>query len=120
MAVDKKYVRDLQWTLTLFEGYQEGGQVAPLQVDQVRSTLLNAQNAVLKDIQDTNNALDQFKLQLGVPVNMPLVLDDTPGGPITRQLDRYYEILAESKAAADKVAKLEPAAPHELRDQLTK
>src|SRR5207253_8691721 len=99
MAIDKKYVRELEKALQLFEGFQEGGQVAPLQVDQVRSTLLNARNAVLKDAQDLANAADQFKLQLGLPANVPLFVDDTLGRPITLQLDRYYAVLSESDAA---------------------
>src|SRR5262249_6494102 len=49
--------------------------------------------------QDVTNALDQFKQQLGVPVNLPLLLDDAPARPITRQLDRYYEVLADADAA---------------------
>src|SRR5207237_1243474 len=98
LAVDRTYVADLERALRLYEGFQEGGQVAPLQVDQVRSTLLNARNTVLKDMQDTANALDQFKLQLGIPANLPLVLDDGPARPITRVLDRYYKVLDESDA----------------------
>ena len=43
---------DLEKALRLYEGFQEGGQVSPLQVDQVKSTLLNARNTVLKDMQD--------------------------------------------------------------------
>ena len=99
MAVDQKYVHDLERALQLFQGFEEGGQVSPLQVSQVRVALLNSRNAVLKDYQDKTNALDQFKLQLGIPINLPLVLDDTPGRPITRQYDRYYEVLAEANAA---------------------
>src|SRR5262249_27440747 len=116
--VDQKYVRELRWTLRLYEGFQEGGQVSPLQVDQVRSTLLNAENAVLKDIQDMSNALDQFKLQLGVPVNMPLVLDDAPARGITSQLDRYYEILTESDAAYKAIERQSGIAPEKLRGVL--
>src|SRR5207253_5099347 len=99
LAVDRKYVADLERALRLYEGFQEGGQVAPLQVDQVRSTLLNARNTVLKDMQDMANAADQFKLQLGLPANVPLFVDDTLGRPITLQLDRYYAVLSESDAA---------------------
>ena len=99
LAADRKYVLELEKGVRLFEGFQEGGQVAPLQVMQVKSTLLNARNTVLKDIQDTTNALDQFKLKLGVPANTPIVLDDALGRPVTRQIDRYYEVLAESDAA---------------------
>src|SRR5205085_424126 len=82
---------------------QGGGKAAPLQVDQVRSTLLQARNTVLKDAQDTANALDQLKLQLGIPANLPLLLDDTQGRPVTSQLDRYYAVLTESDAAARRI-----------------
>ncbi len=115
MAVDRKYVHELERGLLLFQGFQEGGQVSPLQVDQVNSTLLQARNTVLKDMQDTSNALDQFKLQLGVPANMPLQLDDTPARPITRQLDRYYEVLADADAAFKVVDQQELLAPAKLR-----
>jgi hypothetical protein len=118
MAVDRKYVVDLEKALLLYEGFQEGGQVAPLQVDQVKSTLLGARNTVLKDMQDTSNALDQFKLQLGVPANMPLALDDSPARPITKQLDRYYEILAQSDAAFKGLEQREQLEPAKLRGSL--
>ncbi len=65
MAVDTKLVRDLETALKIFEGYQEGGLFSPLQVDQVRSTLLQAKNNVLNDNQLFTNAVDQFKLLLG-------------------------------------------------------
>jgi hypothetical protein len=118
MAVDRKYVQDLEKALKLYEGLQEGGQVAPLQVDQVNSTLLQARNTVLKDIQDTTNAIDQFKIQLGIPANLPLVLDDTPARPITRQLDRYYDVLAQSDAAYKLMEQQDQTAPEKLRSVL--
>jgi hypothetical protein len=117
-AVDTKYVRDLEKALKLFEGFQEGGQVAPLQVAQVRSTLLNVQNTVLKDVQDKTNALDQFKLQLGIPANLPLILDDAPARPITRELDLYYEILAEADAAGKRLEAQQDLPANQLRAYL--
>ena len=118
LAVDRKYVIDLEKALLLFKGFEEGGQVAPLQVDQVRSTLLSAKNSVLKDIQDTTNALDQFKLQLGVPANMVLVLDDAPNREITRVLDRCTtrDVLATSDAPPTSWSRpRRPNAPEEMR-----
>jgi hypothetical protein len=115
LATDRKYVVDLEKAVKLFEGFQEGGIVAPLQVMQVKSTLLSAQNGVLKDIQDTTNALDQLKLHLGVPVNMPLVLDDTFARPVTRQLDRYYDVLDQADAAYKLVDAQEQTPPEKLR-----
>ena len=118
LAVDRKYVVDLEKALLLFKGFEEGGQVAPLQVDQVRSTLLSAKNSVLKDIQDTSNSLDQFKLQLGVPANMILVLDDVPARDVTRTLDRYYDVLDVSDAAYKQVEAFETVAPNQMRGAL--
>jgi outer membrane protein TolC len=115
MAADKRYVQDLEKAIKLFEGLQEGGQVSPLQVLQVRSTLLQAQNTVLTDQQFVTNALDQFKLVLGLPANLPLILDDTASREMTRQLDRYYEVIADADAAYKRVEAQEQLAPEKLR-----
>jgi outer membrane protein TolC len=114
MAADKKLVQDLEKAIRLFEGLQEGGQVSPLQVSQVRSTLLQAKNTVLTDQQFVTNALDQFKLVLGLPANLPLVLDDSACRDLTRQLDRYYEVIADADAAY----KLVEAQEHLVVDKL--
>jgi outer membrane protein TolC len=118
MAADKKLVSDLREALRIYEGYQEGGQFSPLQVSQVRSTLLQAENTVLQDQQFVTNALDQFKLLLGLPANLPLILDDTPARPITTQLDRYYEVITDSDAAYRRIEKLEELPPDKLRAAL--
>jgi Outer membrane efflux protein len=115
MAADKKWVHDLDKAVRLFEGLQEGGQVSPLQVDQVRSTLLQAKNAVLVDQQNVTNALDQFKLVLGVPANLPLILDDAEARDITRQLDRYYEVIEDANAAYKLIERQEQLAPDKVR-----
>jgi hypothetical protein len=120
MAVDKKYVRDLEKALVLYEGFQEGGEVSPLQVAQVQSTLLNARNTVLNDLQFVTNALDQLKLQLGLPANTPLLLDDSPGRPITRQLDRYYQIAEEADTASKFVEQESELTPAQYRSFLLK
>jgi outer membrane protein TolC len=115
MAVDEKLVQDLQRALRIYQGYQEGGQFSPLQVDQVQSTLLQAQNTVLTDQQFVNNAVDQFKLLLGMPANLPLILDDTPAREITRQFDRFYEVLYDSDLASKQVESQEDLPPEKLR-----
>ena len=81
--------------LKLFEGFQEGGLLTPLQVDQVKSTLLQARSAVLKDAQDMNNALDQRKVALQV---------------VQAQIKAEEEAEAElTKEAEDLTARLEAA-----------
>jgi hypothetical protein len=114
-AVDRRYLNDLENALKLFEGLQEGGLVAPIQVQQVNSTMLTARNTVASDTQFVMNALDQFKITLGLPANLPLLLDDSLGRPITRQLDRYYEILDNSDAAAKLLERQEDLPPDKVR-----
>jgi hypothetical protein len=115
MTMDKKLVADLEKAVELFEGLQEGGQVSPLQVDQARGRLLTGRNTVLSDIQNVNNAMDQFKLQLGLPTNIPLLLDDTPARPITRQFERYYEVLLQADTAFKLVDKQSQLPPEKMR-----
>ena len=119
MAADKKLVQDLTRALKILEAYQEGGMYSPLQVDQVRSTLLSAQNTVLADNQFVNNALDQFKVLLGLPTNLPLILDDTPARAITTQLDQYYQVIDEADAIQLIIEKQETAPPEKLRGVLS-
>lgn len=107
LAADRKLAHDLQETMKIIEAYQEGGFYSPLQVDQIRAQLLQAQNTVLSDQQFVANNLDQFKILLGLPTNMPLVLDDAPARPITRQLDNYYELIDQSGAANRKIERFE-------------
>ena len=118
MAADKKWVQDLQRALKIIEAYQEGGMFSPLQVEQVRSTLLTAQNTVLTDYQFVTNAVDQFKLVLGLPANLPLILDDTPARPITKILDRYYEVIDDATDVQLRVEKQESLEAQKLREML--
>jgi hypothetical protein len=115
MAADKKWVQDLQRALKILEAYQEGGMYSPLQVDQTRSTLLQAQNTVLTDEQFVINALDQFKLVLGLPANLPLILDDTPARPITNQFDAYYAVIDDADAAQAHIEKQDKTEAGKLR-----
>lgn len=114
-AADKKLEQELVRALRILEGYKEGNLFSPLQVDQVRSTLLQARNNLLVDKQLVTNGLDQFKLALGLPANTPLILDDTPARPVTRQLDRYYEVIDDADAANRLIEEQGKLAPEKLR-----
>jgi hypothetical protein len=85
-------VRKLEEYLVQFRGFAEGSDVSPLQVDQVEQQLLSSRNALIQRRLATENALDLFKLQLGIPTNTPLELDGRPLGPITTQLNRFNEL----------------------------
>lgn len=91
-------VAKLEEYLVQFRGFAEGSDVSPLQVDQVEQQLLSSRNALIARRLAVQNALDLFKLQLGVPTSVPLELDGRPVGPITEQLDRFGTLREEFDA----------------------
>src|SRR5262249_16557844 len=113
IALDEANIANLQAFLELFEGFKEGGDVSQLQVDQVEQQLLQGRSPLLTDQQDFYDAVDRFKLQLGLPVNLPLELDDAPLRPLKQQFQRYDQIFREFGAATREATALStlPAAP---------
>jgi hypothetical protein len=89
----------------------------------VLQQLLTSRSTVLNDQLILRNNLDQFKLQLGVPTDVPLELDDSLIRPIDRHLARLRRVFAEDSAVqAEEVRllRLDPAAVRaELRRLLT-
>jgi hypothetical protein len=57
----------------LIQGESSG--LSQLQLDQVESRLQTARQALVQDRQTYRNDLDSFKLQMGLPPDVPLVLD---------------------------------------------
>jgi hypothetical protein len=105
----RKNVAALEELLNTYRAYREGGQLAPLQVDQVEVQLLNSRGALLgsatggggtggSGVRGFLDALDNFKLQLGLPVTVPLELNDTPLRPIRLQLGRLEAVSADARA----------------------
>ena len=108
--------------MRLYKAFAEGGQYSDLQVGQVEVQLLTSRAALLGSANSTNNSttgirgyldtLDNFKLQLGLPLTVPLELDDTPLRPIHRQLGKFEEVYAqvnEIELLASKFDRAEPA-----------
>lgn len=100
-------VGNLENLLRLFQNFKEGGDVTQLQVDQVEQQLLNSRNSVLQRQLNLRDSLDQFKLQLGLPVNIALELDDGVLRPISEQMDRYQTLTNEFEAARQEVLQFE-------------
>ena len=104
----RKNVATLEKLLRFYQAFAEGGQFSDLQVGQVEVQLLNSRGQLLGSPLSTNNSttgirgyldtLDNFKLQLGLPLTVPLELDDTPLRPIHQQLARLEEIYAQLEA----------------------
>jgi len=116
---EESNVAALQRLLPEVAEYAEGGLVSSLQVEQVKLQLLQAQSSVLAVKQTRDNALDILKAQLGLPMDVPLKLDDEPAWPITDQLQRYDAILEDYKDAIKQLNGLyESAAPAKMRESL--
>src|SRR5439155_249193 len=99
LEIDRKNLSDLKRDFKRFEAYQEGGIIPPLQVETVRNQVLQAENTVLRDEQDVREAIDAFKLQLGLPLDVPLELDGAPLQPIQEQLARLENVFEEMQQA---------------------
>ncbi len=113
----RKNVAELERLLRIYQAYREGGQLAPLQVDQVEVQLLNSRGQLLGTagggggIRGYLDALDNYKLQLGLPVTVPLELDDTPLRPIRLQLGRLEDVSAQARALELEAERFDAAAP---------
>src|SRR5262249_49212582 len=94
IPITRQDLQDLGEILKLFRAFAEpeGGDLSQLQVDQAEQQLLQERSTLLRNEFDYRESLDQFKLQLGLPTDLPLELDDTPIRPITRQLQRYESV----------------------------
>lgn len=120
----QKNVRNLEKILQLFRAYEEGGEVGSLQVGQVEQDLLSSRSRLLQDQRALRDALDIFKTQLGIPLNLLIDLDDAPIQPITRQLENLESTIQQAEELSVKMERsdvIEEAAQmrQRVRDFLT-
>ena len=83
-------LRNEQRNLVLLEAYErrfaafhKAGEVSLIQLDQVRQNVALARSRVLRAQRRYFANLDRFKLQLGVPTNQPLGIDEQVLAPLT-------------------------------------
>jgi outer membrane protein TolC len=118
IAIDQENIEALERFLRLFQAFKEGGDVSQLQVDQVEQQLLLGRSTKLTDQQQYGNALDQFKIQLGLPTPLLIELEDTPLRPLTRQFRRFEQVFRQYDEASQASANLRTAEPGRLRAEL--
>jgi hypothetical protein len=95
----RENVVELEKILKLFDAYKEGGDISQLQVDRVEQQLLQGRTSVLQAEQGYRDAVDNFKLQLGVPTDLPLELDDRQTRPLAGQLRAYRGVIDQFEQA---------------------
>lgn len=108
---ERASVAKLEEIFKLFQAYKEGGDISQLQVDQVEQQLLQSRSTVLLRDQDHRDAMDRFKLQLGLPTDLNLDLEDQPYRPIQGQLARFDQIIDEFKQAREAIEEFDPQKP---------
>ncbi|MBN9120919.1 MAG: TolC family protein, partial [Planctomycetes bacterium] len=112
----RKNVAELERLLRIYRAYREGGQLAPLQVDQLEVQLLTSRGQLLgstgggaSGIRGFLDSLDSFKLQLGLPITVPLELNDAPLRAIYQQLGRLEDVSAQARALDAEAERFDPA-----------
>jgi hypothetical protein len=122
IANQKRNIESLENLLKLYQAFREGGQQSDLQVSQVEQQLLASRNQLLgsgnsavnsgggqgQGIRGYLDTLDNFKLQLGIPLTTGLELDQTPLQPIRDQLGRFEAVYAQVKEAEAQARRYEP------------
>lgn len=128
VANQQRNVAALEQLLRLYEAFREGGQQSDLQVGQVEIDLLSSRGQLLGaggggggagggggggggGIQGYLNQLDNFKLQLGLPLTVPLDLDSEPLRPIRLQLGRFDDVYADLRQLEVEARQFNPDAP---------
>jgi outer membrane protein TolC len=101
MQVDKYNIQKLESYFNLAKSLQEGGDISQLQTDTFEQNLLRGRQSLLTDQQNYLQAVDQFKLQLGLPTNLLLELDDTPFRPLNAQFQRNEDLFREFTDASN-------------------
>jgi hypothetical protein len=82
----------------IFTAYQEmasgaGAGVSQLNVDQIDQNIVNTRNQLIQQTIQFQTLLDQYKVQLGLPPDLPLVVDrglTQPFRDVFSQVDRWF------------------------------
>ena len=127
IANQKRNIDSLENLLKLYQAFREGGQQSDLQVSQVELQLINSRNQLLgssaagigsgggggpsSGVRGYLDTLDNFKLQLGLPLTVGLELEQTPLKPIREQLGRFEAVYAQVKEAEALARRYDPATP---------
>ncbi len=88
-------LRNEQRNLVLLEAYerrfaafQKAGEVSLIQLDQVRQNVASARSRVLRAQRRYFGNMDRFKVNLGVPTNQPLGIDEHVLAPLDLNIEK--------------------------------
>jgi outer membrane protein TolC len=99
MKVAEYNLQKLEGYVDLSRNLQEGGIVTELQTEQFEQQVLLRRTSLLASQVSYLSSLDQFKLQLGLPTNLRIELEDSPFRALNEQFRRYEDLFREFEAA---------------------
>lgn len=109
VLIDLENIDVLTDILQRFRGLLEGDVVAPLQVQSVEQQLLAGRTTLLNDQQQYLQSLDSFKIEIGVPMQLSIEMDDSVLRPLLKQFRRARAITDNEKVAVRAASAFIPA-----------
>lgn len=103
IQIQESNVAALRSFLNQFREYNQVGRVDQLQVQQSESALYEAQDRLLRSLIDYQTNLDSFKIELGLPPDLPVKIDDP-------MLDRFEFFDADTTDIQNRITDLQSSA----------
>ena len=103
VEVERANVDALSRLFKFFQAFAEGGGYSQLQVDQVEQQLNDARVTLLARQLTYQDNLDQFRIQLGLPTDLPLELDFSPLQPLKDQIQRLQDLEEEYRLTIERL-----------------
>jgi hypothetical protein len=104
--IDQENIDVLSGILLRYRGLLDGDVVGPLQVQNVEQQLITGRNTLLTDQQNVLQALDSFKIEVGVPMQLSIEMDDSVLQPLIKQFRRSRLIIENEQAAVTEATTL--------------
>jgi hypothetical protein len=106
--IDQENIDVLSDILLRFRGLLEGDVVGPLQVQSVEQQLLTGRATLLSDQTQYLQALNGFKIEIGVPMKLNIEMDDSVLQPLMKQFRRSRAIIENEQSAVAEASALIP------------
>lgn len=107
IEIQKRNIDDLVELLKFYREFAKGGGLSPLQVDQVEQQLLDARTQLLTQEVNYRDSIEQFKLQLGLPTDLPLELNVSILEDLREQIFRIQRLEENVRKIGEAFTKLE-------------
>ncbi|HMO34522.1 MAG TPA: hypothetical protein PKA06_00630 [Gemmatales bacterium] len=107
IELQQRNVDELAELLQFYREFAKGGGLSPLQVDQVEQQLLDARTQLLAQEVIYLDSIEQFKIQLGLPTDLPLELDLNVLEELREQLFRFQKLELNARKIGEEFTKLE-------------